>query len=90
MDKLYKIPLGLIGLWLAILGLHGLYVHFNWLSLAFSGMHADMLFGAIDIPISLMSSQVDWMTNSSLQSWVLPGIICAAGVFLVYKFLLNK
>jgi hypothetical protein len=90
MSWIWRLPLGLIGLWIAILGLHGLYIHFNWLNLIFSSKGAGTLFMVVDLPIDFLSDQVAWMTNSSLQSWVLPGVIFAAGAFLAYKFLLNK
>lgn len=81
LDKLF----GLIGLWIAILGAHGLYVRFSrWDVLLGSGT-SNMLFLAIDLPIDFLDKQIYWMSNKGFQSLFIPAIFLMVGIFLFIK-----
>jgi hypothetical protein len=63
-----------------ILGIHGLWVHFNAFE-AFMGGQSDKLLLSISVPIKLQGL-IEWMSFKGLQSWFVP--VC----FIVLGFVL--
>ena len=90
MSWIWRIPLGLIGLWLAVLGLHGLYIHFNLFTALLNINNTSNLFLVLKLPIKFLSDQVYWMSGSGMQSWVTPGVIFVVGAFLIYGCFFKK
>ena len=82
--KMLRIIIGVFGLWLVILGAHGLYAYFSMWETLWSGATntADKLFLAIRVPPPL-NAWVFWMTNKGLQSWFLPVGVGIGGLILM-------
>lgn len=79
-----RIALFLIGLVITILGVHGIYVYANTIELFCNWDNADKLFLSIDL--SFVSSQILWMTEHSIESWLTPAGITLGGIIIITKF----
>jgi hypothetical protein len=72
-----------IGLALIIYGAHGLYAYFYRLEFLIGHSNEAKLFGAISMPWHF-PEYLEWMTEKGIQSWVLPGVVVAAGMGIWY------
>ncbi len=81
-----RILVGLFGLWLVILGAHGLFTYFSAWDALWSGslVTADKLFFVIRVPPPL-SDWVYWMSNQGLRSWFLPLVVGAGGLVIMSR-----
>lgn len=79
-----RIAFGIIGLWLTLLGAHGLFVYSSRWEAMWSGVigTADKLFFALSVP-PWLDSHVYWMSNKGFQSWFIPIVALAFGVLLL-------
>ncbi len=78
-----RIVLGIFGLWLVVLGIHGVYIHFSIWEMLWSGADtADKLFLSISMP-SPLNSWVLWMTGKGFQSWLIPAGVAVGGLMIM-------
>lgn len=80
-----RIIIGLFGLWIMMLGLHGLYIAFssNLVALTMAD-NVDKLFLSVNVPYPL-KSWVSWVSLEGYKSWFFPMGISIIGLLLVYK-----
>lgn len=71
-----SILVGLLGIWLIILGAHGLYAYFS-AELWFGG-DSHKLFMTFGVPGKL-GDTVLWMSSKSMVSWVIPAAVFVGG-----------
>ncbi len=79
--------LGLVGLWLFLLGLHGAYIYLSLWETLFSaalgsGAPLMKLFLVIGVPPPL-STSVLWMSTKGVQSWIMPVVALLVGYWLM-------
>lgn len=80
----------IISIPLILLGAHGLYAYFQGLDAIFGMLsgNADKLFFSITVPQEA-AEFVSWMSLRGIQSFVIPGVFLAVGLF-IGRYALNK
>lgn len=86
--KMIRMAVGTVGLWLLLLGIHGLYVYFSLWEVIFKvasggGSAASKLFLAIAIPWTPLANMVLWMTGKGFESWFIPLIVGLGGLWIM-------
>ena len=83
--SMLRTAFGLIGLWLTLLGAHGLFVAASYWEALWSDFTgtADKLFFALPVP-PWLGIHVYWMTNKGFQSWFIPLVVLVFGILLLH------
>ena len=90
--RILLVPIGLVGLWGAVLGLHGLDWYFSGWRKFLMGVPPHKLFGVLDLSegADFLSNQILWMSVEGLASWFMPTLVGLVGLGVFYWLVLDE